>query len=145
MATTEDHQPATVGEALDLGRRLWVQQRFFEAHECLEFVWHAVGEADADLWQGVIQIAVAGVHVQRGNPTGAITLLERAMRRLSGRPDVQHGIAVRDAVTACEELRSRLLDGMPVGAADLPGFPETGEGVQVLDAHGADLRPVPLE
>jgi uncharacterized protein len=49
---------------------LWDEQRFFEAHECLEHVWHAAPD-DRDLWQGVIQVAVAGVHLQRGNPTAA--------------------------------------------------------------------------
>ncbi len=144
VATTEDHQPATVGEALDLGRRLWGEERFFEAHECLEFVWHAVGEDDANLWQGVIQIAVAAVHLQRGNPAGAITLLERSVRRLTGLPDVHHGIAVRDTVVACERLRTRLVAGERVAASDVPGFPAAGPRVEVRDAAGADLRSAPI-
>jgi hypothetical protein len=35
------------------------------------------------LWQGLAQLAVGITHVQRGNVTGAITLLRRASARLA--------------------------------------------------------------
>ena len=119
----EDHDPQSVEEALALGIELWEQGRYFEAHECLEDVWHAATAADADLWQGVIQIAVAGVHLQRGNPSGARSLLERASERLTAYPDGHHGIAVQAAVDRCRTLMAALDAGTACDRLEVGGFP----------------------
>jgi uncharacterized protein len=116
---TEAHEPATVEEALVLGAALWDEERFFEAHECLEHVWHAAPEDDQDLWQGVIQIAVAGVHQQRANPPGAIALLARAATRLSGYPDEHRGIRVAAARSFCTAAAEAVADGRD----DVPWLP----------------------
>lgn len=119
---TEDHDPATVEEALRLGARLWDRHRFFEAHECLEHVWHGASEDDRDLWQGVIQVAVAGVHLQRGNLLGARALLQRAEERLSRYPDVHRGIEVGHVRRFCLDAMANV----EAGRADrvvLPAFP----------------------
>ena len=120
---TEDHDPSTVEEALELGIQLWNQQRFFEAHECLEAVWHASPEADQDLWQGVIQVAVAGVHIQRGNPVGALALLARAEERLAAYPAEHRGIDVEAARATCRDLTDQI-ERAGVDETNLPGpFP----------------------
>lgn len=124
----EDHDPATPEEALALGRQLWAEQRFFEAHECLEVVWHAAQQQDADLWQGVIQIAVAGVHLQRRNPSGARSLLERASDRLAAYPDGHHGIAVAAAVGRCRELMAALDAGAVPERLEVGDFPAVAGG-----------------
>jgi uncharacterized protein len=123
---TEEHEPATVEDALALGIALWAEQRFFEAHECLEHVWHAAPEDDRDLWQGVIQIAVAGVHLQRGNPTGAAALLDRAADRLDRYPETHRGIEAATARSWCRQAAATVRRG----AVDLtvPAFPATPTG-----------------
>lgn len=134
VAVIEDHDPQTVDEALELGMALWSQQRFFEAHECLEHVWHAAGTQDADLWQGVIQIAVAGVHLQRANPSGARSLLERASDRLAAYPDGHRGIAVTGALARCRALLAELDRQVPCEALEIGAFPAQ-----------AGMRPAPEE
>jgi uncharacterized protein len=124
---TEEHDPATVEEALRLGAELWNEQRFFEAHECLEHVWHAAPEDDRDLWQGVIQVAVAGVHLQRGNPTGAVALLERAAERLDRYPDVHRGIDVATTRRRCRADAAAIRAGTATEVR-IPAFPATGAG-----------------
>ncbi len=125
---TEDHDPATVEEALQLGVVLWDQQRFFEAHECLEAVWHASPEPDQDLWQGVIQVAVAGVHLQRGNPVGAATLARRAHDRLAEYPEQHRGIDVEVARRTCQRIATQV-EEVGVEGTDLPGpFPAAPGG-----------------
>jgi hypothetical protein len=123
----EEHEPATVEEALALGARLWDEGRYFEAHECLEHVWHAAPEDDRDLWQGVIQVAVAGVHLQRGNPTGAAALLERAASRLGRYPEVHRGIAVAVVRDEAARLADAARDDAAT-SAHVPAFPATAEG-----------------
>lgn len=125
---TEDHDPATVEEALALGVALWDEERLFEAHECLEHVWHAAPDADRDLWQGVIQVAVAGVHLQRGNLDGATATLDKAHRRLRGYPDVHRGIDVEQLVVFCEGAAAALRDAGAVIEVGFPRFPAMDDG-----------------
>ncbi|MEO6793922.1 MAG: DUF309 domain-containing protein [Mycobacterium sp.] len=56
----------------------------FNAHEVLEAAWKHGPEAERELWQGLAQLAVGVTHVQRGNVTGAVSLLRRGAERLAG-------------------------------------------------------------
>jgi uncharacterized protein len=125
---TEDHEPATVEEALALGVRLWDERRFFEAHECLEAVWHASPDADRDFWQGVIQVAVGCVHLQRDNRDGAVALLGRARERLTPYPEVHRGVGVDELRRFCDGARSRLEVGDPLDEVEPPAFPSAARG-----------------
>jgi uncharacterized protein len=124
----EDHDPATVEEALALGVALWDEERFFEAHECLEAVWHAAPEDDRDFWQGVIQVAVSCVHHQRGNLDGAIALLGRARERLTPYPDVHRGVDVDQLRVFCDGAAAALRDAGAVIEVGFPRFPSMDDG-----------------
>ena len=137
----EDHAPTTVEAALELGARLWNQDRFFEAHECLEHVWHAAPEADRDLWQGVIQVAVAGVHLQRGNPAGAAALLERAADRLADYPAEHRGIATAATVAVCRDAATRVRRSGSTRDVGIPPFPATASGAWFTPDPAALLPP----
>jgi predicted metal-dependent hydrolase len=124
----EPVEPATVEEALGLGVQRWNDRRYFEAHELLEFAWKQGPEQDRDLWKGVIQVAVAGVHLQRGNPIGARRLLDRALGRLSGQPAVHRGIDVRALCRTASDARAHLDEGR-LPEADWGVFPSCADGV----------------
>lgn len=96
----------SIDDAFDEAVRLFDQQRFFEAHEFLEYVWKSdqVPGADRDFWKGVTQVAVGCTHVQRGNETGAVTLLERAARHMSPYPSPYHGVAADELAAAALRL-----------------------------------------
>ncbi len=141
----EEWEYDTVEEALELGVWLWNQQRLFEAHECLEDVWHAAPEDDRDFWQGVIQVAVAGVHDQRGNPTGAAALLDRARARLEPYPAVHRGV---DVATLIDHARTAASRAREEGAAGPPpAFPAQQDGPWFAtgpDATGPADEPTPV-
>lgn len=127
-ALTEDWEYDSVDEALAIAVELWDQERYFEAHECLEDVWHHAPEDEREFWKGVIQVAVGCVHHQRGNATGSTTLLGRAARRLGGYPDVHHGIDVEELVTFCSGAISAMeLAGATVEVG-YPRFPAMDDG-----------------
>ena len=86
---------SSVSEALEHAIELFDQQRYFEAHEFLEYVWKSkeIPDDERDFWKGVTQVAVGCCHIQRGNETGAATLLERAASYLAPYPEVHAGIA----------------------------------------------------
>ncbi|MEX2549455.1 MAG: DUF309 domain-containing protein [Nitriliruptoraceae bacterium] len=150
VALIEDHEPASVEAALELGIRLWEEERFFESHECLEHVWHASPADDADLWQGVIQMAVAGVHLQRDNPSGATALLRRACERLSSYPDEHRGVAVTTAVARCSVLSAALERGEDPASVVIGRFPAAAGGAWFardpsLLGPGDEPTPIPDE
>jgi predicted metal-dependent hydrolase len=53
------------------------------AHEVLEGLWLAERGPVRELYQGVLQIAVALLHRQRGNYQGAVSLLQSGLRHLA--------------------------------------------------------------
>lgn len=123
----EEFEYDTVEEALETGRWLWGQGRYFEAHECLEDVWHHAADGDADFWQGVIQVAVACVHDQRGNPDGVAATLTKALQRLEGYPDVHHGIDTAALREACRREHRRLEQDREATVRH-PALPTVGDG-----------------
>jgi predicted metal-dependent hydrolase len=67
--------------------RLMDEGRYFEAHEVLEAFWLVAPEAQRDLLQGLVQVAVACEHRRRGNPPGARKVLDRARARIARVPE----------------------------------------------------------
>jgi hypothetical protein len=91
--------------ALDAGRP-------FAAHEYLEIAWHQAAQGERDLWQGVAQVAVGLTHLQRGNVTGAKTLLERGRDRLDAYAGTTpYSIDVDGIRAAAADLASALAAG----------------------------------
>lgn len=70
-------------DTLDYAQELLDRGLAFNAHEVLEAAWKNGSADERMLWQGLAQLAVGITHVQRGNHTGAASLLRRAAGRLS--------------------------------------------------------------
>lgn len=63
--------------------RLWAQAEYFECHEVLEEVWRSETDIERKRFlQGLIHCAVALVHVERQNRTGAEAQLAKARAKL---------------------------------------------------------------
>src|SRR5271169_106776 len=90
----------TEGE-LGKGLRCYRAQEFFAAHEHWEGVWLGSKEPEKSFLQGLIQVAAAFHHLQRGNPRGTRSLLERARLRLQRYPEYFWGI---DVTALCREI-----------------------------------------
>ena len=58
--------------------RLLQEEEFFEAHEILEGLWRETKGREREFYHGLIQLAAALVHFQRGNLTGAKELFQTA-------------------------------------------------------------------
>lgn len=92
-------------ESLDEAQRLLDAGRPFHAHEVLEASWKAAPASERDLWQGLAQIAVGLTHRERGNATGAATLLRRGADRIATyADDPPYGVQVADLVTTARAL-----------------------------------------
>lgn len=100
--------PRTVAYAQDLLDRGLA----FNAHEVFEAAWKRGPADERDLWQGLAQLAVGITHIQRGNPRGAVAVLERARTRLRGNDVVdRYGI---DAA-GLSRFADMLIDDLAVG------------------------------
>jgi hypothetical protein len=98
---------------------------FFEQHEVFEEIWQAEPGPIRELFQGLLQIGVGCLHVQRGNPRGAISLLERGVARLGRVAPDAGGLDVALFRLQAWQLRqalARSLTGTESGV-ELPRFP----------------------
>ena len=78
--------------------------RFFECHEAWERVWNR-SEGDEKLAiQGLIQAAVAILHLERGNHEGAESLYAKARAKLDPLPDNFRQVAIADLRESLEEF-----------------------------------------
>lgn len=118
----------SVEEAFRRGAALFDEQRFFEAHEYLEWIWKTdeVHPDDRDFWKGVTQVAVGCVHTQRGNATGALTLLERAVGYLAPYPSPHHGVDTSALRAAAARVAEAVRSEGPSADIEFPRFPRAG-------------------
>ena len=125
---TEEWEYDTVEEALAAARWLWDQERYFEAHECLEDVWHHAPPGDRAFWKGVIQVAVTCVHHQRDNAYGVIATCRKALTNLDEYPDVHHGVDVDQLRVFCDGV-SRVAEEAGCVEIGYPEFPAMDDGL----------------
>jgi uncharacterized protein len=102
------------------GVDLFNEGKFFEAHEVWEELWLAEAEPEKTFLQGLIQVAAAFHHHERGNLRGTRSLLAAGLAKLGQFPDEHRGIALA-------ELRE--------GTSDWVGA--------VSDVQGARVRRLP--
>ena len=80
-------------------------RRFFEAHEALEALWLTEQGEGKLFLHGLIQVAAAFHHYQRGNEEGFRSLLEKGEKKLTLHSGMNYGIDVEDFL---KQLRPRL-------------------------------------
>jgi predicted metal-dependent hydrolase len=83
---------------------------FFEAHEELEDEWRTAPAYERDFLQGLVHVAVAWLHAERGNRNGCERQLAKAERRLAGYRPSHRGVdvdAVLEAVADARRLVAR--------------------------------------
>ena len=108
MADEERVEPVdgAASSALAEFARLFDRGAFWDAHEVLEALWRRDGDP---VWQGLIQVAAACVHIQKGRPSPALRVLDRALGHLDDRGSPF--IDVPEVRRRAERLRARLRAG----------------------------------
>ncbi len=101
----------SIAEFFDEGFDLFNEGKFFECHEAWEELWKR-SDGDAKLfYQGIIQAAVAILHAQRGNLTGAASLYGKASEKLDQLPSEHMGIALEELRDGLKEFFAIALKG----------------------------------
>jgi len=109
-----------------LGIALFNDGRFFECHEVWETIWLRAEGDEREFLHGMIQVAAALLHFQRGNLKGAQSVSARAIGRLERLPAVMMNLNTREFLFSFKqflaaatapfphiELQERSRDGNP--------------------------------
>jgi uncharacterized protein len=104
--------------SLQAGLELVRRGAYFEAHEELEDEWREAPPEERDFLQGLVHVAVAWLHAERGNRPGCERQLAKAARRLGPYAPSHRGVDVaallRQVATAGERAATGELDLGPV-------------------------------
>jgi predicted metal-dependent hydrolase len=101
------------------------RQLFYEAHEVLEKLWLPNRRKPNDFfYKGLIQLAGAFVHLQKGRPAPAASLLKLARANLQKFPPVHERLDVAKVLQMTEvwlqQIESGGFKSIPLTASDAP-------------------------
>jgi len=99
-------------------------REFFEAHEAWEELWLRAAEPQKTFLQGIIQLAAAFHHYQRGNSSGAKSLLAAGITKLEGFQPSHCGIDVAALLAAAHAWANGLAEMRDPGTDKLPKIRE---------------------
>ena len=105
---------------IERGVALFNEREFWHAHEAWEEIWlQATGEEKVFL-QGLIQLAAAYHHVQRGTFRGGVRLFDAAFRKLEPFADGYFGIDRAEAVRVARGAREKIARKKNIDAGEFP-------------------------
>jgi predicted metal-dependent hydrolase len=84
------------GEAIKLGLELFNEERYWESHEALEVAWRKAEADEKEILQGIILLAAALVHLQKDEPSIALSVMTRASAELERHTGDYHGINISE-------------------------------------------------
>ncbi|MDP6934160.1 MAG: DUF309 domain-containing protein [Myxococcota bacterium] len=94
MTFSRDPEVFILPPSLEAGLRCMLDGAWFEAHELIEEVWRPTDGDERRFLQGLIQAAVSLVHLQRGNPRGALGQWTKAQGKWRGMEPWRDGVGI---------------------------------------------------
>ena len=91
---------------------LFNSQEWYLAHDLLEEIWHETNVPERTTIQGLLQIAVAQLHLDKGNMNGATILYGEALGRLKANAITDLGLDISSLCKNIEERLSLLQKGL---------------------------------
>ncbi len=113
-------RPAGPPPELRLGVAQFNRGEYFQCHETLEGLWRRETGAVRELYQGIIQLAVALHHVRGGNQRGALSTLAKALPKLQRFAPGCQGIDVAELTAQARRVQETLAALGPDGLDRFP-------------------------
>jgi predicted metal-dependent hydrolase len=108
--------------ALEEGVVLFDAGKFWHAHEAWERPWLKAQGDVRQFLQGLIQLAAAFHHVQRGTDRGAMRLFDAALAKLAPYPEGVFGLDRAAVVKCAKTQREKIANGVHIDRNQLPKF-----------------------
>ena len=89
----------------EIGMKLFNSCHWYKSHDVFEEIWHETGGPERQLIQGILQVAVAQVHLENSNINGATILYGEALGRLKRFKSTNLGL---DIAGLCKCISKRL-------------------------------------
>ncbi|MCE1226005.1 MAG: DUF309 domain-containing protein [Geobacteraceae bacterium] len=118
LESTKTCEDSPSGQLL-LGIRQFNAAQWYECHETLELLWIPATGDVRNLYQGIIQLAIALHHWRNGNFSGAISLLDGGVGYLSTLPHTCLWIDVAELIRQAEFVKKQLESLGKSGMAEL--------------------------
>ena len=87
------------------GMQLFNSCQWYKSHDVFEEIWHETSGPERQLLQGILQVAVAQIHLENSNKNGATILYGEALGRLKRYQLTNFGL---DIVGFCKYIAIRL-------------------------------------
>jgi hypothetical protein len=84
--------------------QLFNDERYWEAHEVLEYVWKNATGTEKEILNGIILVAAAFVHDEKDEQDICISILQRAKRKLDQTSDKYYGIDIIKIVELLSDI-----------------------------------------
>jgi len=88
------------------------EERFFEAHEVWEELWHEYREMDRTFIQGLIHLAAGYYHNQCANEKGTVSQLNKGMEKLNEYFPEHLGVPIEALLKRTEEIARAATGGI---------------------------------
>lgn len=83
---------------------LFNDERYWEAHEVLEYLWKNATGVEREMLNGIILVAAAFVHDEKNEPDVCISILRRARKKLDQASGNYHGININKIADMISEI-----------------------------------------
>ena len=103
-----------------IGMKLFNSCQWYKSHDVFEEIWHETGGHERQLLQGILQVAVAQVHLENCNINGATILYGEALGRLKRFHLFNLGLDI-EGLSKCVSKRLEFLQiGKDISLCSLP-------------------------
>ena len=104
----------------EIGMKLFNSCQWYKSHDIFEEIWHETGGSERQLIQGILQVAVAQVHLENRNLNGATILYGEALGRLKRFHLANFGLDIQ-GLSSCVSRRLEFLQiGKDLADCSLP-------------------------
>jgi len=87
---------------------LFNNNKWYEAHDAFEEIWHLVDGDERQVILGILQVSVSQFHLSKGNLNGATILLGEGLGRIKTRTKINLGIDLESFCQCLEVLLRKL-------------------------------------
>ena len=106
----------------EIGMKLFNSCQWYKSHDVFEEIWHETGGPERQLIQGILQVAVAQVHLENRNSNGAMILYGEALGRLKRFHLANFGLDI-ERLSNCVSTRLECLQiGKDLAGCSLPSL-----------------------